>query len=70
MMFVDKLLYHKTNVKLFLDAGGIRVLVDLVTLAHLHTTRAYVPLQTTAIEASADMDRLVNFDLWSGLVMI
>ena len=53
-MFVDKLLYHKQNVKLFLDANGVKILVDLVTLAHLHTTRAYTPLQTTAIEASAD----------------
>lgn len=56
-MFVDKLLYHKQNVKLFLDANGIKFLVDLVSLAHLHTSRAYVPLQTSAIEASPDMQR-------------
>ena len=54
-MFVDKLLYHKKNVKLFLDANGVKILVDLVTLSHLHTSRAYVPLQTSAIEASPDM---------------
>ena len=57
LMFIDKLLHHKTNVKLFLDANGIRVLVDLVTLAHLHTSRAHVPLQSLAIEASPDLDR-------------
>ena len=32
----------------------MKALVDLVTLAHLHTSRAYVPTQTTAIEASPD----------------
>ena len=53
-MFIDKLLHHKQNVKIFLDANGMKVLVDLVTLAHLHTSRAYVPTQTTAIEASPD----------------
>lgn len=65
LMFIDKLLYHKTNVKLFLDANGIRVLVDLVTLAHLHTSRAHVPLQTQAIEAAPDMDRCVYISVLS-----
>ena len=54
LQFIDKLLYHKQNVKLFLDTNGVKVLVDLVTLAHLHTQRAYVPLQTSALEASPD----------------
>ena len=40
-----------------LDANGVRVLVDMLPLAHLHTTRATVPLQTNVIEASADMKR-------------
>lgn len=53
-MFIEKLLHHKQNVKIFLDASGMKVLVDLVTLAHLHTSRAYVPTQTSAIEASPD----------------
>ena len=56
-MFIDKLLYHKKNVKLFLDANGMKVLLDLMTLAHLHTSRAYVPMQTVAIEASPDQAR-------------
>ena len=43
--------------KMFLDANGSKVLIDLMTMAHLHTTRAYVPLQTVAIEASPDMAR-------------
>ena len=28
-----------------MDVNGIKVLVDLLTLAHLHTTRAVVPFQ-------------------------
>ena len=37
--------FFQRNVKEIMDAGGIKVLVDLLTLAHLHTTRATVPLQ-------------------------
>ena len=33
------------NVKEMMDVNGIKVLVDLLTLAHLHTTRAVVPFQ-------------------------
>ena len=29
----------------------------MVTLAHLHTSRAYVPLQTNVLEAAPDMER-------------
>ena len=29
----------------------------MVTLAHLHTNRAYVPLQTNVLEAAPDMQR-------------
>lgn len=38
-----------------LDANGISTLVDLVTLAHLHTGRALVPTQMNVIEASPEM---------------
>ncbi|KAK2171867.1 hypothetical protein NP493_1017g02051 [Ridgeia piscesae] len=40
-----------------MDANGVRILVDLLTLAHLHTTRATVPLQTNVIEAAPDSHR-------------
>lgn len=33
------------NVKEVMDSNGVRILVDLLTLAHLHTNRATVPLQ-------------------------
>lgn len=28
-----------------MDSNGVRILVDLLTLAHLHISRATVPLQ-------------------------
>lgn len=57
LMFIDSLILNKSNVKDIIDGNGIKTLVDLVVLAHLHTSRAYVPTQTNVIEASADMDR-------------
>ena len=38
-----------------LDANLIRILVDLLSLAHLHTTRAHVPTQTNVIEGTEEM---------------
>lgn len=55
LIFVSKLMENRENVKDFIDAGGVRVLVDLVTLAHLHVTRAIIPTQTNVIEASPEM---------------
>lgn len=55
--FLNRLILHKRNVKEIMDASGIKVMVDLLTLAHLHTSRATVPLQTNVIEASPDMKR-------------
>ncbi|XP_064598102.1 dnaJ homolog subfamily C member 13-like isoform X2 [Liolophura sinensis] len=55
--FLNKLILHPKNVKEIMNANGIKTLVDLLTLAHLHTTRATVPLQTNVIEASPDMKR-------------
>ncbi|XP_053386463.1 dnaJ homolog subfamily C member 13-like isoform X2 [Mercenaria mercenaria] len=57
VMFLNKLILHPRNVKEIMDANGIKTLVDLLTLAHLHITRATVPLQTNVIEAGADMKR-------------
>eukprot|EP00040_Diaphanoeca_grandis_P032411 m.196277 g.196277 ORF g.196277 m.196277 type:complete len:2301 (-) comp32615_c0_seq1:478-7380(-) len=51
--FLSVLLKHRHNVKLFIDAGGMKCLINMVTLAHMHTQRATVPLQTNVIEASA-----------------
>lgn len=47
LIFINRLLSHRKNVKEFLDANGVKILVDLLTLAHLHTTRATVPMQVS-----------------------
>ncbi|XP_005092836.1 dnaJ homolog subfamily C member 13 isoform X2 [Aplysia californica] len=57
IIFLNRLILHQRNVKEIMDANGVKTLVDLLTLAHLHTTRAVVPLQTNVIEASPDMQR-------------
>lgn len=55
VLFINKLILHKRNVRELTDMGGIRILVDLLTLAHLHISRAVIPTQTNVIEGSADM---------------
>ncbi|GFN83676.1 Dnaj homolog subfamily c member 13-like, partial [Plakobranchus ocellatus] len=57
ILFLNRLILHQRNVKEIMDANGVKTLVDLLTIAHLHTTRATVPLQTNVIEAGADMKR-------------
>uniref|UniRef100_A0A6I8R119 DnaJ heat shock protein family (Hsp40) member C13 n=1 Tax=Xenopus tropicalis TaxID=8364 RepID=A0A6I8R119_XENTR len=57
ILFLNKLILNKKNVKDIMDSNGIRILVDLLTLAHLHTSRATVPLQSNVIEAAPDMKR-------------
>jgi len=36
------------NVKEIIDANGVRTLVELLTVAHLHISRATVPMQVCA----------------------
>jgi len=55
LLFLNKLVLNKQNVKDIIESKGVTVLVDLLTLAHLHTTRAVVPTQTNLIEAGQDM---------------
>ncbi|XP_069765063.1 dnaJ homolog subfamily C member 13 isoform X1 [Narcine bancroftii] len=57
IIFLNKLILNKKNVKDIMDSTGVRILVDLLTLAHLHTSRATVPLQSNVIEAAPDMKR-------------
>ncbi|XP_016348350.1 dnaJ homolog subfamily C member 13-like [Sinocyclocheilus anshuiensis] len=57
ILFLNKLILNKKNVKDMMDSNGVRILVDLLTLAHLHTNRATVPLQSNVLEASPDMKR-------------
>lgn len=56
IVFISKLILNPLNVKQFIDANGVRILVDLVTLAHLHRNRATIQTHSSnVIEASADM---------------
>jgi DnaJ family protein C protein 13 len=48
VLFINKLILHRRNVKDLMDAGGVRILVDLLTLAHLHTSR-YAGFTVTGI---------------------
>ncbi|XP_026320399.1 dnaJ homolog subfamily C member 13 [Hyposmocoma kahamanoa] len=53
VQFLSKLILHRRNVSEILEWNGIRILVDLMTLAHLHTSRATVPAQSNVIEGPA-----------------
>ncbi|XP_034835382.1 dnaJ homolog subfamily C member 13 isoform X1 [Maniola hyperantus] len=69
VQFLAKLILHKKNVSEILEWNGIRILVDLMTLAHLHTSRAMVPAQTNVIEGPAqtgDGDREWYYNVETG----
>lgn len=55
ILLLEKFMMHKSNAKELIDAGGVTTLVDMVTLAHLHTQRAFMPTQTNVIEATTEM---------------
>ncbi|XP_072047448.1 dnaJ homolog subfamily C member 13-like isoform X2 [Amphiura filiformis] len=55
VLFINRLILNKRNVNELMVANGIKTLVDLLTLAHMHTTRAVVPTQSNVIEAAPDM---------------
>jgi DnaJ family protein C protein 13 len=55
ILLLEKFVMHKSNAKDFIDADGVTTLVDMVTLAHLHTQRAFIPTQTNVIEATTEM---------------
>ncbi|KEG15603.1 endosomal trafficking protein RME-8 [Trypanosoma grayi] len=55
--FILQLLRIRLNVKLFLDCDGLRPLVDLLSVAHLHVDRPQLHSATNAIEcAGSPMD--------------
>jgi len=41
--------FGQRNVKDIIDANGVRALVELLTVAHLHISRATVPMQVGQI---------------------
>ncbi|XP_039278465.1 dnaJ homolog subfamily C member 13 isoform X2 [Nilaparvata lugens] len=66
LQFLDKLMHDKKNVKAVIDANGVQIFVDLMTLAHLHTSRAVAPTQTNVIEAGKDMVREAEKEWYYG----
>lgn len=55
ILLLERFIAHKANAKDFIDANGTLILVDMITLAHLHTQRAFIPTQTNVIEATTEM---------------
>ena len=55
VLFINKLILHRRNVKDIMDAAGVRILVDLLTLAHLHTSR-YSGFQVMVLYSYACMN--------------
>ncbi|XP_023328115.1 dnaJ homolog subfamily C member 13 [Eurytemora carolleeae] len=51
VFFLSKLILNRENVVDVLRTNGLKILVDLITLAHLHTSRAVAPTQSQAIES-------------------
>ena len=46
--------------------GGLKVLIDLVTLAHLHTSRAQTPMQSNLLEAPQGIEFDVEKEWYYG----
>ena len=57
LLFLNKLILHRENAHAFTQANGVRILIELVPLAHLHTSRAIVNNLSTAIEANPDVTK-------------
>ena len=57
LMFVSKLILNHRNVRDIIDSNGIKVLIQLMCLAHLHINRAHVPLASNVLESSTTMTR-------------
>lgn len=55
ILLLDKFIMHKSNAKDFIDGHGVTILVEMITLAHLHTQRAFIPTQSNVIEATTEM---------------
>lgn len=66
VLFLSKLVGNKDNAVDVIRAGGLKTLVDLVTLAHLHTSRAVVPTQTQAIESDKGLERGMEKEWYYG----
>jgi DnaJ family protein C protein 13 len=57
LMFISKLISNHRNVRDIIDCNGIKTLIQLMCLAHLHINRAHVPLASNVLESSTTMTR-------------
>ncbi len=57
LMFINKLILNHRNVRDIIDCNGIKILIQLMCLAHLHINRAHVPLASNVLESSTTMTR-------------
>ncbi|XP_059089728.1 dnaJ homolog subfamily C member 13-like [Tigriopus californicus] len=64
LLFLNKLVCHKDNAHAFTLANGVRIMVDLLPLAHLHTSRAVVNNNTTAIEVNPESQQECQEKEW------
>jgi DnaJ family protein C protein 13 len=54
LLFLSHLLRARLNVKPFIDCNGVKPLVDLLPLAHLHIDRPQIHVNTMAIESNTN----------------
>ncbi|KAI3379512.1 hypothetical protein SNEBB_010043 [Seison nebaliae] len=57
LIFISKLVMNHKNVKDILDSNGLYILVDFLSLSHLHVSRARLPAQSNVIEAAPNSER-------------
>jgi DnaJ family protein C protein 13 len=57
LFFLSKLILNHRNARDIIDCGGIKILIQLMCLAHLHINRAQVPLASNVLESSTTMSR-------------
>ena len=65
VIFISKLMLHRDNVKLVIDAQGIKLLIDMITLAHLQKNRPKTTvLQRNAIIAGEELESEMEEKEW------
>lgn len=65
VIFIEKLMLHRDNVKFVINAGGVKLLIDIVTLAHLQKNRPKTTvLQKNAIIAGEELEAEMEEKEW------
>ncbi|KAF0992758.1 hypothetical protein HZS_1417, partial [Henneguya salminicola] len=56
LILIRELLHNKENARKLISTNALTFFVDLATMAHLHTSRAAIPVQTLMLEDSFSND--------------